>query len=181
MQASRRTCSKQDMQFSHHYQKWWSIKETQMSAQAVFLPFSFFFLKTLHTLLGMGSAALAVAVRYPGKVTQVRWPKFPTKDKEAIKEIKKKMMVCQNDTNVSSNSIYCLPFRQLHADFRAQTLPWRTDYHCCNWPWCGKVLLPCCCSWKSSERLQPHLGLGWGGWWEDTLSEARPLHFICLV
>ena len=60
-----------------------------MSAQAVFLPFSFFSGK-LHTLLGMGSAALAVAVRYPGKVTQVRWPKFPTKDKEAIKEIKKK-------------------------------------------------------------------------------------------
>ena len=70
MQASRRTCSKQDMQFSHHYKKWWSIKETQMSAQAVFLPFSFFSWK-LHTLLGMGSAALAVAVPYPGKTSQI--------------------------------------------------------------------------------------------------------------
>ena len=61
-----------------------------MSAQAVFLPFFLFlFSKTLNTLLGMGSAALAAAVRYPGEVIQVRWPKFPTKDKEAIKEKEK--------------------------------------------------------------------------------------------
>ena len=44
-----------------------------MSAQAVFLPFFLFlFSKTLYTLLGMGSAALAAAVRYPGEVIQVR-------------------------------------------------------------------------------------------------------------
>ena len=34
----------------------------------------------LHTVVGMGSAALVVAVPYPAKVTHI----FPTMDKEAF-------------------------------------------------------------------------------------------------
>ena len=43
---------------------------------------SFEHLKTLHTLIGMGSAVLAAAVPYPRKVTQIS-----CKDREVLKKM----------------------------------------------------------------------------------------------
>ena len=39
-----------------------------------------------HTPTGMGSPALAAAVPYPCKVTQVRRPKFPVRDNEVLEQ-----------------------------------------------------------------------------------------------
>ena len=43
----------------------------------------FVYTKTLYALMGMGSAALAAAVPYPGKATE-----FPARDNEVLKKVR---------------------------------------------------------------------------------------------
>ena len=73
--------------------------------------------KILHSLIGVGSAALAAAVIYPGKVTQIpRWRQrikttTTTTTKVERKKKKKKNEQCDMFYSVCQNWKLCLPHR----------------------------------------------------------------------
>ena len=61
--------------------------------------------KTLHTLVGMGSAALAAAVPYPGKATKISLNKEILKKKKYKKKEEKKEEINTTAASTYKNAI----------------------------------------------------------------------------
>ena len=92
-------------------------------------------MKTLHTLVGMDSAAFAAAVTYPGKVRQ---PKLPSRDNELKNKKTKKRCGISLWQAVPSDSPVCL------ADF------WGNS-HCMQSAWF------CLLAWLETDRVSSPL------------------------
>ena len=86
--------------------------------------------KILHTLTGMGSAALATAVPY-----QVRRPEFPTRNKEVLKKKKKDKQTNKKSSPRPHTHIHRLNHTRARAHTHTHThtnIHARTHRHACT-------------------------------------------------